>query len=227
MTANGARALYFQSDPRWRDLPWYDPAIDEAIKKLTSLLHRESASSRRARGADGTLGIDGCWHVAIASMLAQFGIRSKGKLYDPTVLVHALRDRMLGTLSGYVQDPFVDPLSLITLGRVQLWRYRDFLRKGIKASDAELSNLLAEVDGQHVLAIANVGEHEFIEPKGNSHYILIRRCDGDTVRIHDPGWRKYKNLLPHYNKIFQLFLYRHFRRLSNRAPNKGHAADRR
>ena len=203
--------MYFQNDRRWSHLHWYSPVHDELVRKLTEALHKVPDSQAVFGSDKGTLGNDGCWHTALSSMLKRFEIQFDGKPCNPKSFLYELRRRMLGTLSGYVEHPFVDPISMVTDGKVQLLRYRDFLQKGATSEHPDMRSLLADVDGKAVCAIANVQEHEFFGKSDNPHYVLVIERSGATFRIHDPGWPKYKKLFSkRYPRVYQLFLYRRY-----------------
>ena len=228
--------MYTQDDEKWGNLPWYDEDISALFENLTreiqlysrnldnseSLLNHseklhdklnkivESGALKQKSNPDETLAKSGCWHTSVANMLAAFDILLDEEEATPQIFLNSLQNRMLGTLTGYTETPFVDPLSIITEGKVQLATYRNFGFEGVKSNSAELHELMSTVDSKTVSAIANVREHEILGKKGNPHYVLINRALGNNdYEIQDPGWPG-KKYLKRYKRIYQLSVYQKF-----------------
>jgi hypothetical protein len=229
--------LYVQEDKKWGHLLWYDKKIFEALKRVTKALHFyaehsnsgqklinatqnfcslineivSSAAYHQTTRKAGSLAKSGCWHTSIANMLTAFEVSLNGNHVTPPILLKALQDSMMGTLTGYVEHPFIDPLSIITEGRVQLSRYRDFGRKGVGRNDTDLLDLLSTANGRTVCAIVNVNEHEFLGD-GDSHYVLVKGpIDGDYEML-DPGSPNKSRLFREYSKtrFKQVSVYQNF-----------------
>lgn len=200
--------MYYQNDKKWSRLRWYDPAIDAAVSDLTDAIHSRPESFIGSNGEDCTLGQSGCWHVSVASMLSQLGQKYQHALFTPKSLLLALSDEGMGTLTGYVSRPFVDPMSIITRGAVQLYGFRDFGLNGIGQKSTELKQLLNIVDGKRFCAIVNVRCHEFFgEEEHSSHYVLIYKSGPNGYVMHDPDSKTHKSLFASYKKIFQVTIY--------------------
>lgn len=227
------RIFYSQSQGPWRQRLWYDRRFDSALLKLTRALHAfarderlggklveagalvadvarragESACYRQEAHLTASINHTGCWHVTIANMLSLMNQTSDGRDIDPGVLLDLLQEQNLGTLTGYVGRPFVDPLSILTSGRVQLQGYRDFGVKGVRKNDPELTEMLSRADGRGCCAVVNVNRHEFFDD-GDSHYVLIAGRIGADFRMLDPAETTEKGFWGAYAKAFQVTLYR-------------------
>lgn len=133
----------------------------------------------------------------------------------PQDLLTLLQDRMLGTLAGYVSRPFIDPMSILTGGKVQLSKYRDFGKNGANSKNKELQGILSKTEEKNVCAIVNVEGHEFQgAKKEGSHYVLVTEPkNSDNYVIQDPGYTKRKALFnKYYKKCYQISVYRAYGR---------------
>lgn len=229
------KKLYVQDDEKWGHCLWYDEAIDKAFARVTRKLHSYAENPRKGQALldakqnlsdkidtlvstnayrqtvsqAGSLAQSGCWHTSISNMLTLFNVNLGGQPPTPLNLLETLKNHMLGTLTGYVKSPFVDPLSIITEGRVQLSRYRDFGIKGLDLDDDEIHRLLLNCNGVDQIAIVNVNGHEFFG--GDSHYVLIKGVADCDYDFHDPGGddeqRRFKEC---FKTIYQISLYEKF-----------------
>lgn len=221
--------IFKQEDPRWRGLVWYHKPIDHAVAELTRAMHayaenpgstkRLLKSAQRITTAierlqkypdingakrDGSLNSSGCWHVSVANMLRRFNVPLNKLSPTPEAVVLQLRQHMLGTLTGYVSRPFVDPLSLLTKERVQLAEYRDFGKNGVTWSAKALRDALAPVKKEDRCAIVNVQGHEFLG-REDSHYILVAGSSSNALVVEDPTTAA--GVSPKYDKIYQISVY--------------------
>lgn len=227
------KPFYCQSDGPWSQRLWYDKKFDSAICKLTRALHAfardtslggklaeagaEVAKVARDAGKsarypqntrmNASINQTGCWHVTIANMLSQMNQIHDGNDIDPGVLLDMLQEQNLGTLTGYVGRPFVDPLSILTDGRVQLSGFRDFGANGVHKNDQEIVEMLSRADGRECCAVVNVNRHEYFDD-GDSHYVLVAGRFGADFRMLDPDETTEKGFFEAYGRAFQVTLYR-------------------
>jgi hypothetical protein len=199
--------MYRQNDKQWSRLRWYHPELEAAVISLTEIAHKSRNALIGTSTDDSTLGQSGCWHVSVASMLSHFGVTYQKQEFTPSTLLEALREEQLGTLSGYVGRPFIDPISIVTKSKVCLHQYDDFGPKGVSLTNNNLQAMLANVDGKNCCAIANVRSHEYLGRK-DSHYVLIYGQDSSDYVMHDPSQVENKQLFKYYKRVFQLSLYR-------------------
>jgi len=198
--------MYYQTDKQWSRLRWYDPSMDAVVSALTDAVHAQPNSDLGVEGEDCTLGESGCWHVSVASMLSNFGQAYGVSLFTPESFLRALRDEGMGTLTGYVSRPFVDPMSIVTNGKVQLYAFRDFGSKGVGSTSSELKQILDIVGNERFCAIINVQSHEFFGKK-NSHYVMVYKAQSSGYVMHDPDSKTNKSLFNSYKRIFQVTVY--------------------
>jgi hypothetical protein len=233
--------FYIQDDAKWGSLHWYAKGISDALREASQALniYAENSSSKHRRilletaqkfcdeindlplsdtyhqtdEDENSLAQSGCWHTSVANMLTLFDVKLNKETSTPPVLLKALREHMLGTLTGYVETPFVDPLSIITGGDVQLSRYHDFGKDGADRNDPLLNDLLSSVNGVITCAIVNVCAHE-IFGTGDSHYVLVKSAIDNDYEIQDPGWPETTRLFDDYSDtgFYQVSIYRKYYR---------------
>ncbi len=230
--------MYFQDDKYVGRYLWYDEDIDGYFKKITKSLHAfstkpnngaallaateefhkhikelvGSAQYKQTSDKSSSLAESGCWHTSIANMLTVFKVCLVGRQDpSPRALLKKLQKEMLGTLTGYVSRPFMDPLSIITKGEVQLAKYRDFGPDGVVLGDSDLTEFLATTNGVDTCAIVNVQGHEF-QGTGDSHYLLVKRAIENDYEIIDPGCRDKRHLLECFSsdRIYQISIYKNY-----------------
>ncbi len=235
---NGRNVPYSQTDDNWKNYLWYDPKVKPLFRKITECLHKYEKEGSHGKSLlnamnklndkiieivnkgeykhkhtnEGSMHESGCWHMSIANMLAIFKIKLDGRLADPITLLWALKEHNLGSLTGFVEHSFVDPLSLITKDKVQLVKYRSFGAEGVGKKNKALLGLLNEID-ENTCAIVNVGAHEFQSSNTDDcHYVLLPHFnEGDYCAI-DTNYSHKINLFDEYDdKIHQVSLYQCFR----------------
>ncbi|MEY8198965.1 MAG: hypothetical protein RPS47_06970 [Colwellia sp.] len=228
-----SKEFYFQHDERWGSLLWYDKEICELIGDVTKSFHgfqsgdvaggellettaRLSKYMRsvvedggQSSSKAGSLSESGCWHTSVSNMLNEFGIRLENVAPNPEILLKTLQGKLLGTLTGYVEHGSVDPLSIVTRGKVQLARYRDFGCEGEDRDNQELLDLLKSTACVNTCAIVNVDGHEFLGSGSNSHYVLVTNPISTDYEIKDPGYPdKRKLLLADWGRVYQVSVYK-------------------
>jgi len=227
--------IYQQDDKEWRHLLWYDNNLCQSIRQITEYIHAYAENricKEELTGAtkvlctqideivkkgkyeqlsehSGSLSKSGCWHTSVANMLTWFNVKLKNKISNPKIVLKAFQESFLCTLTGYVENPCVDPLSIISKGKVQLVKYRDFGPKGINKKNIEFNALLSTTSHNNTCAIVNVGSHEF-EGNSNSHYVLVTNKNSDGYKIQDPGWKDKVSLFDSYKKYYQVSVYQLF-----------------
>ena len=153
-----------------------------------------------------TLAESGCWHVSIANMLDQLLPRPRVDRYTPERLLATLQSEGIGTLTGYVENAPLDPVSAITRGAVQLERYLDLGKRGLVVDHHLVQELLLYGCMPGRRAVVNVKGHDHFG--STSHFVLVvgpRQGDFDII---DPGYRSRVSLRASYRRVFQIAVYR-------------------
>lgn len=227
--------FFCQDDPRWKDLLWYDKTARKSLAKVTKAFHRyveqPDAAELLIKEADrfcetikniarkpyvqsskkeGSLSQSGCWHLSAVNLLNYLGQKNQNGDWSPPALLKILRDKMLGTLTGYVGPAFADPITTITNSEIQLIKHYDFGKNGISSKNVSTSGHLSKIGRKYkTAAIVNVESHEFLEDDNDKdcHYVLAIEEYGGDIKIQDSGDQTKALLFKSYPKIFQISIY--------------------
>lgn len=236
-TAQWRRRPFRQYERPWRDLVWYEPPISKAVRDLTNAVHAIVRGERHGRAAarralvqlsratgdfaekrkrlrgkqrEATLAESGCWHVSVANMLDQLLPRPRSHRFTPRRLLATLQSEGIGTLTGYVENAPLDPISAITRGAVQLERYLDLGKRGVAVDHPVVQELLLHGCMPERRAIVNVEGHDHFGSR--SHFVLVVSPRQGDFYIVDPGYQSRVSLRASYRRVFQIAVYRRVRR---------------
>ena len=222
---------WLQDDPRWSGLPWYIPRIQKtllsltceiqcwalgysrspgavlrALEKFNKQVNRFVERPAQKRGSSlGTLSDEGCLILCYCNLLKFLGISIQGEEPTPPVLLEALQDEYMLTLTGFCAEPGVDLISIVTEGAVSVCKMEDYGRPGVRAMHSEiLRNSLTRGKA----AIVNTVSHAYLSARDSTHFVVVTRRVGNNFEMRDPGCAKSNWLLPSYKRIFGVSLYR-------------------
>jgi len=224
---------YLQTDRRWRGLEMTLWDIDNAIHFLTRELQwrirGESSTDRGVRRALravkrealkaaatpgrwrptslGGMNEAGCWLVSLSNILLHLDIDVGGEEPTPANLLVALQDDELLTVTGHCIWPGIDLMHMVTGGRVHLSAHECYPPRGVRPIESEI---LRTGLRRGRAALVNVTSHDHSGgPKRRTHYVaVIRRIGRSNWSMMDPACPVSRTLLPHFKKVYQVWLYK-------------------
>ena len=223
---------WLQTDERWAQMLWYLPAVQDSLIDLTceiqclafghsrapaAVLRELEKFNRQVKrfverpahghGSSSTLIESGCLLVSHANLLKFLGVTIQGEEPTPPVLLEALQDEYMLTLTGYCAEAGVDPISILTDGAVSICKTEEFGRAGARPMKSEI---LRKGLRRGYAAIVNTVSHAYLSSRMITHFVVVTERVGNNFRMLDPGfcWPKGEWLLPRYKKVFAVSLYR-------------------
>lgn len=157
----------------------------------------------------------GCWDCAIAMVIANFNAKvyiydkRNGKDTNPATFIDALRSWQILSPIGFYYDIFIDPISIITKGKVQLYLHEDYGKDGENAQKATVFQDAISLGDKVGIAVCVKG-HPSLGIKTKSHWVYIdpQSITGD-IKMFDPDKPANKKTPSKftYKKIYEVCVY--------------------
>ena len=191
----------------------------DGLGKLGGALHEFAGGQEASLAAEYNVDDYGCLDCCIAMAIARLG----GKVYpfiedqgreshrgvnaDPLTVLSAMHRWQIVGISGFAYDLYMDPVSIITKGQVQLVAHTDHGADGAWLREATLLQRAVNV-GDDVVVVACVSGHPAFGEKTNSHWIIAeaRKTPGDRLMMSDPSEKKGATEFA-YRKVYKVLVY--------------------
>tara|TARA_R110000782_G_scaffold30891_20_gene76642 strand:- start:625 stop:1371 length:747 start_codon:yes stop_codon:yes gene_type:complete len=153
----------------------------------------------------------GCWDCCMCMVAHDLNIRlyrnnhRNGLIPTPPNFIEALRSWQIMSFIGYTFDLVIDPMTLVTKNKVQLFMHEDYGINGISPRESALLSYALRYR-QHVCIVACVKGHASYGDKDSTHWVMIDvQEDSQTLMMRDPS--KNKRTKFNYRKLYTLCLY--------------------
>lgn len=153
----------------------------------------------------------GCWDCCMCMVAHDLNARfyqydrRQGLQPTPTNLIEAMRSWQILSLIGYTFDLVIDPITLVTNNKVQLFMHEDYGVEGILPRESALLSYALR-NRQHVCIVACVKGHASYGDKHSTHWVIIDAPkDSKTLMMRDPSKNKRSKFK--YRRLYTLCLY--------------------
>lgn len=155
----------------------------------------------------------GCWDCCMCMVISDFQQRlfeygrRQGLSVTPLHFLKVMRSWQILSCLGYQDEVVIDPVSVVTKGRVQLVLHEDYGKHGVSLADAPLLHFALR--HRKVISIAAcVKGHAMLGNKPSTHWIVLDPI-GPTLEqgmmMRDP--LKTEKTRCSYRKLYTLCLY--------------------
>lgn len=154
----------------------------------------------------------GCWDCCLCMVAADFRQQlyeygtGKGLPPTPPHFLKVMRSWQILSVLGYLNDIVVDPMAVITRGRVQLLLHEDYGVQGIALAKSPLLRFALQ-HRDRVTIVANVRGHA-IRGDRHTHWIVLDPLGADLVAglmMRDPAKPRIGRCT--YRRLYALCLY--------------------
>jgi hypothetical protein len=149
-----------------------------AFAAFTGELDRFMAGLAPARHVDYLEYDYGCWDMCIATLVKRMEANffrhddDTAMAPNPRNLLLALQSWQIVTLTGYMDNLYLDPVSVVTNGQIQLIAKEDYGREGVAMSDSQLLQAALPFADRCGIVL-NVDGHEAFGDGDNCHWIIV------------------------------------------------------
>lgn len=158
-----------------------------------------------------SVGDYGCWDCCMCMVAHDLNARfyrnnqRDGLLPTPPNFIDAMRSWQILSFIGYTFDLVIDPITLVTNNKVQLFMHEDYGAEGVQLSKSALLSYALR-HRQYVCMVACVKGHASYGGKDSTHWVMIDAPkDSPTLMMRDPS--KNKRTKFNYRKLYTLCLY--------------------
>lgn len=181
--AGGIADALSELDRSVADFYWKRGAANEGLvwssfASLSEELHRFMNDEPPIRHADFIEHDYGCWDMCIATIARRLGAsfychdRRSPLSPDPKNLLRAMQSWQIVSLTGYADNLYTDPVSVITRGELQLIAKEDYGQRGVPVAKSPLL-ATALLHAERCGIVINVEGHEAFGSGDDCHWIVV------------------------------------------------------